>query len=539
MTRSKGDTMPDVHQGDSLSWGDSLFLYLEREGQPLNIASVSDFEGVISLKECTAWIESRLPLIPHFRQHVVPPPFNVGLPTWEFDPKFDIRNHIREVKLRRGTESAFKAAAAKVLSATMNRDWPLWDLTLLHGLDGNRTGIVIRAHHALADGIAGVGLMSVLLGNDASVPPAPPRTEPFKAPVARDSGALFLDGLLRSYSSVVDRLLKVQSEVLGAAQRAVGSSGAGTDPARVADAASAAFPGLVDMLTEMATPAERLPFNRVCRGPQHIAWADFAMPEVKAIKNSLGVTVNDVFLTVLTSALRRYAELHHVRLKGRSLRIIVPINVRGDDPTELGNRITFLPLNLPLDVRDPRKLIAVIQQKMGYFKNVRAAALVELAGTLAGTIPPALQAMAGPIASQLPLSVCNIICTNVPGPQIPMYLLGHRLLRWYPYVPIGGEMGINCAVVSYDGRAYFGFTGDVHAAPDVARLEEFMKASFAELKASVEVPSAPTKPKRPRAVSAPKHKMTRKRRKPGPAYSVTATQSEPAEQEEVLEKVGS
>ena len=537
--------MPEVRQGDSLSWGDSLFLYLEREGQPLNIASVSEFEGVISLKECTEWIESRLPLIPHFRQHVVPPPFNVGLPTWEFDPKFDIRNHIREVKLRRGTEAAFKAAAAKVLSTTMNRDWPLWDLTLLHGLDGNRTGIVIRAHHALADGIAGVGLMSVLLGNDAVAPPPPfQKAAPFKSPPARDAGALFLDGLLRSYSSVVERLLKVQSEVLGAAQRAVGSNGAAPDPVKLADAASSAFPGLVDMLTEMATPADRLPFNRVCRGPQHIAWADFAMPEVKAIKNLFGVTVNDVFLTVLTSALRRYAELHRVKLKGRCLRIIVPINVRGgDDPGELGNRITFLPLNLPLDVRDPRKLIAVIQQKMGFFKNVRAAALVELAGTLAGTIPPALQAMAGPIASQLPLSVCNIICTNVPGPQIPMYLLGHRLLRWYPYVPIGGEMGINCAVVSYDGRAYFGFTGDVHAAPDVNRLEEFMKSSFAELKASVETQSVPKKRTRPSAGGVPKRKATRTRRRQTSASSATAKQAKSTteqsrDSEEMLETVG-
>ncbi len=148
--------------------------------------------------------------------------------------------------------------------------------------------------------------MSVLLGNDVSVPPVPPRTEPLKAPPARDSGALFLDGLLRSYSSVVERLLKVQSEVLGAAQRAVGSYGFAPDPPQnSAEAASAAFPGLMDMSTEMATPADRLPFNQVCRGPQHIAWADFAMPEVKAIKNSLGVTVNDVFLTVLTSALRK------------------------------------------------------------------------------------------------------------------------------------------------------------------------------------------------------------------------------------------
>src|SRR5690348_18335152 len=146
----------------SLSWGDAIFLYLEREGAPLHIASVNIFEGRIPLASCRRFIASKLPLIPRYRQRVVTAPFNIGLPTWEYDPDFDIRNHIREVKLRHGTEAELQAAAGKLLTLRMDRRHPLWDFTLFP-LPGNRTGILARIHHCLADGIAGVGLMNVIM----------------------------------------------------------------------------------------------------------------------------------------------------------------------------------------------------------------------------------------------------------------------------------------------------------------------------------------------------------------------------------------
>jgi diacylglycerol O-acyltransferase len=185
----------------------------------------------------------------------------------------------------------------------------------------------------------------------------------------------------------------------------------------------------------------------------------------------------------MVSAVRRYAELHGVRVKGRALRIVVPVNVRGnDDARELGNRITFLPVTLPLDIKSPRKLLLAVREHMTLLKNARLAELVGVAGTMLGTIPSPLQALLGPLISQLPISLCNLICTNVRGPAAPLYLLGHQMLACYPYVPIGGEMGMNCAVLTYNGTAYFGFTGDVHAIPDLGRFEKLLNQSFAELR---------------------------------------------------------
>lgn len=479
--------MSQVCQSDSLSWGDTFFLYLERDGQPLNIAGVSEFEGIISLEECIAFVQSKLPLIPRYTQRVVAPPFNVGLPVWEPDPFFDIRNHVRQVTFKRGTDADLKDLAGQLVSARMNREHPLWDFTLVRGLRGNRTAIVARIHHCLADGIAGVGIMNVLM--DSSPTPARvkrAKVRPEEVP-NRDPGAMLLDRLLKSYMSVLQGALTAHSEVLNIAEDLLAGAGRGT----LAD--------MVKLVPELGTPAERLPFNQVCRGPQQVAWAEIPMADIKAVRKECGGTVNDVVLTVTTAAFRRYSESRGAKLRAKQLRVIVPVNIRGNGSVgDLGNRITFLPVDLPLDLREPRKLLTKVSERMTFLRSAGVAEFVGLAGGLISQIPLPVQALLAPIASQLPLSICNTICTNVPGPQIPLYFVGHKMLRWYPYVPIGGEMGINVAILSYNGIAYFGFSGDTHAAPDLALMEKFVADSFEELKkaAGVNAPTA-VKPKRP------------------------------------------
>ncbi len=461
--------MAEFQQSDSFSWGDALFLYLERPGQPLSIASVSVFEGAIPLKALRNFVESRLPLIPRYLQHVVFPPFNLGLPAWKFDPNFDIRNHIRQVNVHGGTESDLKAVASKILSTNLDRQKPLWDLTLVRGLEGHRTGLIVRIHHCLADGVAGVGVVNVLM-DPSPVPPAIPSKPPvFHAPPARDAGAVLLENMVKSYFSAVSGALTLGSGALNMAHEALSNPGG-----QMAE--------LMKVMPELTTPSDRLPFNLVCHGPQKFGWTEIPMAEIKAIRENCGGTVNDVILTVTTMAFRRYAELRGAKLKGRSIRIIIPVNVRGKgDVSELGNRISFLPVTFPLDIRDPQKLFAFVRERMEHLKHARAAEFVGFAGGLISTVPTAVLAAIGPLASQLPLSLCNLICTNVPGPQIPLYLLGHKMLSWYPYVPIGGEMGVNCAILSYNGTAYFGFTCDVNAVPDPQHLEKFAINSFAEL----------------------------------------------------------
>lgn len=462
--------MSESHSSNSFSWGDALFLYIERPGQPLSIACVSTFEGRVSLKACRDLVESKLPEIPRYRQRVAFPPFNIGLPSWQLDPNFDIRNHIRQVTLRRGTEADLKALASQILSTHLDRQRPLWDLTLVRGLEGNRTGMVARIHHCLADGLAGVGIMNVLMSVTPDQPRIPRKKPAAPAPPKRDSGAQLLDGLMKSYFSAVKGALTLHSEALKIAEELMASP-------------SGPINDLMNVVPEIASPAERLPFNVVCHGPQKFGWTEIAMADIQAIRQRHGGTVNDVILTIMAAALRRYAELRGVRVKGRSVRIMIPVSVRGNgDVRELGNRISFLPVTIPLDIRSPQKLFEFVRQRMEVLKRARAAEVVGFAGGLFSAIPTPIWAAIGPVASQLPLSLCNIICTNVPGPQVPLYMLGHKMLSWYPYVPIGGEMGVNCAVLSYNGTAYFGFTCDVGAVPDPEHLEKFVTVSCAELR---------------------------------------------------------
>jgi len=461
--------MPYGQDCDRLSWGDALFLYLEREGMPLNIASVSVFEGAISLAACRRFIESKLPLVPRYLQRVVAPPFNIGLPAWENDPKFDVRNHVRQIRLKRGTDSEFRAIAGAILSTTMDRQRPLWDFILLHGLKGNRTGIVARVHHCLADGMAGVGLMNVIMDQSPKVLDLPTQELRVRVTPPQAPWPSMVNSWISSYSNFVQRVLMAQSEVLDLAKKIV------------ADGREWPAGQLLRLLPELTRPTERLFFNVTYRGPQRFAWTQIPMEEIQAVRNASGGTHNDIVLTLVTAAIRRYAELHGDVVKKRLLRIMVPVNVRGDDPNGLGNRISLLPVTIPLDVRNPRRLLSTVRERMEFLKRAHVAEFVSLAGGLVGAFPPPLQAAAGPAASELPITPFNLVCTNVPGPRSPLYLLGHKMLHWYPYVPVGGDMALNCAVLSYNGTSYFGFSGDVHAAPDLRRLETLLQLSFTEL----------------------------------------------------------
>jgi diacylglycerol O-acyltransferase len=493
--------MENHQQGDSLSWGDTVFLHLEREGMPLNVACVCLFQGKVSFKDCSRFVESKLPLIPRYLKRVVPEPFGLGLPSWQYDPEFDIRRHVREAQLKHGTDRELKALAAKLFSEVMDRRHPLWDMTLVRGLEGNRTGLIWRLHHCLADGIAGVGLMNVMLDADPKAPPLPRKKLSLRVPAsARDPLSSLASGFLDSYSEFVKRVLSACADLLSMAERVAAGGG------------NVATKDLSRLLPEITAPTERLRFNVIYRGPQKFAWAEIPLNEVKAIRRRCGTSVNDVLLALVTATIRRYAELHGDRVRKRLLRMMVPVNLRGNDsPSELGNRISIVPVTIPLDIRDPRKLLAAAHRRTEFLKNAHAAELVSLAGGLIGIFPGALQAYVGPLMSQLPITPFNMVCTNVPGPQYPLYLLGHKMLRWYPYVPVGGELAVNCAILSYNGTVYFGFSGDRHAAPDLGRLEKFLNASFQELRAAV-LPQRKRSPGPKKALA-----KTQVRSKPAPA----------------------
>ena len=473
-----------------LSGIDAAFLYLERKEIPLNIACVAMFDGPIPFREFVANIESKLDLIPRYRQVAVPPPFNLGYPTWESAPDFHIKRHIFRVRLDPpGGEAELEALAGRLLSQVLDRGKPLWEIHIVEGLKDGRGALIARIHHALADGVAGAALMKIMFdptleGSHAirkprRRPAPPPRTEPT---LAEQLGSA-IQGALENAVAAEAGLLSLADGLLS-------------------DRGKTALQELAALLPELLQPPERFPFNKPCSGDRKFCWAEFDFSKVQAIRAALGGKVNDCILSVVVRAIARYIRLHGEKVNGRLLRVVCPVNLRGGEQGEsLGNRITFLPVVLPLDVRDPVKMLHAVSARMEIMKSVRAAELVAIATSCLGTTPAPMQELfwRGIPLVPLPLPLLNIICTNVAGSPSALYTVGRRLLASYPHVPTGYELGLGVAVQSYDGKLFFGVTADAHVAPDVARLRDYIRICFEELYRAA-VPPAP----RPRRASRAK-----------------------------------
>ncbi len=494
-----------------LSSVDAAFLYLERPELPLSIASVSVFDGPIPLEPFVKLLERKLPLIPRYRQRVVMPPFNVGLPAWEDDADFDIRRHVIPARLERpGGDAELEAFAGRLLSSTMDRGKPLWDVHVLSGLKGGRGALIWRLHHALADGVSGAGLLSVFLDKTRRPSRAAVTTEGphHKHGVFRPG----LGGIIAgAVDSTVQGLAMAEKGVLGFAQSLLsGRMQTGLGELRA-------------LLPELAVSVERLPFNKPCGSERKFCWADVNLAEAQAIREAVGGTLNDVILTAVTRALAQYVKLHGESAVNRFVRIVCPVSLRngdhhgdhhghqnGEQAGELGNQISFLPVALPLDVRNPVRLMQAVTERMRVMKHAGAAGWVALLAACIAAMPTPLQALLwrGLPELILPVSLFNLICTNVPGSPVPLYAVGRKMIASYPQVPTGWDLGVGCAVQSYDGKLCFGLIADAQAAPDVRRLRDFICESFAELR-----DAAGVKPAKPQSRIPPRPKARTRRPK--------------------------
>jgi WS/DGAT/MGAT family acyltransferase len=250
----------------------------------------------------------------------------------------------------------------------------------------------------------------------------------------------------------------------------------------IAKGLSAAFP-------YVRTAREKMPFNESFSGQRELAWAEMPFHEARAVRKAHGGTVNDVVLTVLAGGLAYYARAHGEETDGRTARVLCPVNVRREDErSTLGNRVSMLLVELPLDVDDPVERLKLITERTEALKRDSVAEGVEAVADLLGGLPPlvmlGLTALPGP-----PNTIANMVCTNVPGPLIPLYSVGHRLIAHYPMVPIAWSMGIGCAVTSYDQSLYIGLTADRGAAPDVDVLRRGIDLSWIELQTAAGLPT--------------------------------------------------
>ncbi|HEX2909559.1 MAG TPA: wax ester/triacylglycerol synthase family O-acyltransferase [Chloroflexia bacterium] len=464
-----------------LSSLDAEFLYLEKKEAPLHVGSTVIVDGEIAFEDFKQLISSKLPLLPRYRQKVVPAPFSVGHPTWENDPNFDINRHIFHRHLEApGSMEQLRALFNRIMSKMLDRQKPLWEVYLIDGLEGNRTAIITKIHHAMVDGVAGVELMNV--SYDTSPNPTPPPTVAASIPPAPKPYSFtqnYLEGLLDSTEEAVKSWNTVQRGLLDLAESLLRDSG------RPLVRATA------DTLSSLSAPVSLMPFNQPLSGQRDVAWGEFPVERVSAIRAALGGTANDVILTIVARAVSRYLELHHQKTSGATLRIMVPVNMRGNEKHPApGNSVSVMPPEIPMDIKNPLELYTFVNKKINELKEGRISDEANLLAALLGTVPPSVLATVGALA-ETPVPFYNIVCTNVPGPRVPLYALGKRITHFYPYVPVAYAVGLTCAILSYDHKFFFTLIADARALPDLnQQFKPLLEESFAELSQAAGVPIA-------------------------------------------------
>jgi diacylglycerol O-acyltransferase / wax synthase len=455
-----------------LSTLDSAFLYLEKPESPLHIGGTSIFAGQISFDDVVQHIGDRLHLVPRYLQKIVPDPFNLGHPTWEIHDKFDISEHIFHIKTNGEiSQNDLMSLAGGVLTGVMGRGKPLWEIHIVNNIEGDRSAMISKIHHCMVDGISGVDLMKILFDISPKSTPPPPKPEPKESAKPKDASQLFLESLMGSMQEGMNRFVELQNGLLQLTQTFA------QNPEMLG-----AIPHIAENLPSVTTPAPVLPFNKPCGGIRKLAWTEFSFAEARAIRGNLNGSVNDVVLTILVMAISRYSELHGVETKDNLVRFMMPVSLRQKEQRgALGNLISILPVEIPLDITNPLKLFKKVNHKTGLMKATQMASGLGMLGAAFGMMPAPVQSAIGAIINA-PFPVFNTVATNVPGPQVPMYMNGKRMIAQYPYVPIGYNLGMGTAIFSYDGKLFFGIGSDTQAMDDVEKFREILDECFVELR---------------------------------------------------------
>jgi WS/DGAT/MGAT family acyltransferase len=452
---------------DRLSAVDASFLAQEGRASHMHVGAVLLFEGPPpAYEELIAHVDSRLHLVPRYRQKLAFPRFEMGRPFWVDDPRLNIEYHVRHTALPEpGSIEELRLLAGRIFSQRLDRSKPLWEMWLVQGLSDNRFALITKTHHAMVDGISGVDLATVLF-DLGPVPQAVEQTEPWTAEREPSQAELVAAGL--------KGIAKFPFEVAGRA------AGVVRHPERAIRDAREAAEGVGEIVWAGLNPAPETPLN-VAIGPhRRVRWVQGRLDDYKEIKNALGGTVNDVVLAVVTGALRRWLKLRGVRTEGLELRALVPVSIRSDDERgALGNRIAVMRGPLPVYAEDSVITLERVREAMKDLKESKQALGAEVISGLEDFAPPTLLAQ----ASRLNFStrLFNLIVTNVPGPQFPLYLLGRELQELVPMAFLPENHAMAVAIMSYNGRLDFGLLADYDAMPDIEDFALFLEDSLVAL----------------------------------------------------------
>jgi WS/DGAT/MGAT family acyltransferase len=452
---------------DRLTAVDASFLTNETSASHMHVGAILIFEGpppkYVDLLE---HVRGRLGQVPRFRQRLVVPPLEAGRPLWADDVNFNLSYHIRHSALPApGGEEELRQLAGRVFSQQLDRSKPLWELWLVQGMERDRFAILTKTHHAMVDGISGVDIGTVLFDLEPAPPARPveddwvPRAEPTTTELVARAAT---DGAVWP--------LKFVERVLTAARH----------PEAAARKLTEALEGVAEVAGAFADPAPDVPLNQPIGPHRRFVWARSELATFKRIKDALGGTVNDVVLAVVTGALREWLHGRGVRTEGLELRALVPVSIRSEDERgDLGNRIAAMRGPLPVYVEDPVRRLRVVSEQMEGLKRSKQALGAEVISRFNDFAPPTLLAQAARV--NFSTRLFNLIVTNVPGPQIPLYVLGRELEEVFPVAFLPESHAMAVAIMSYNGHLGFGLLADYDSMEDVDEIAEGLSRSLAEL----------------------------------------------------------
>lgn len=456
---------------DRLTALDAQFLHLETPSVHMHVGGLMILDpatrpgGPLTFDDVRALIERRIHLVPRFRQKVVAVPFGASRPVWVDDARFDLDFHLRRSALPApGGRLELTDAVQRIGSRPLDRSKPLWELYVFEGLEDGHVAIFSKVHHCMIDGMSGIDIATVLL--DFTVEPRhvePIPWTPSPEPSRRD---LLIDAVVEQVANPI----RTGFDVVETAVRA---------PAQALQQASSLLGGLAALVSEGQAPAS--PLNQSVGPNRRFAIAEAPVDDAKMIKNALGGTVNDVILASVAGGLHRFLTNRGIDSAGMTLRAMVPVSTR--DPSQrmsLGNRVSNIFVPLPVGPMDPRQRLQAITARTKDLKQshqaIGASALMN-AGTWA---PPTLHALGARLMSRG--RFINLTVSNVPGPQVPLYLDGARLALTYPFMPLGENAAVSIGITSLSGVMGFGITSDWDTLPDIDVLRDGILASIDDMK---------------------------------------------------------
>jgi WS/DGAT/MGAT family acyltransferase len=460
---------------DRLSPLDASFLHVEDDVSHMHIGAVGVFEGPPpAFSDVVSMVEGKLPLVPRYRQVVRFVPLNLGRPVWVDDKHFNIDYHVRHTALPApGGDVELRTLVGRIMAQQLDRAKPLWEIWVVEGLEAGNWAMITKTHHALVDGVAGTDLLAVIMDISPNPPPVAATGAQDWRPAPWPSGVWLAAGALADLAMSPYEQFRALRASTRFPRRALGEMGE-----------------VVRGLSSLAGLIRPTPVSSL-NGPlgphRRYEWASTTVDDIKRVRKHLEGTFNDVVLAAITCGFRELL-LSRGESVDRVVRTLVPVSVRarGADGLATGdgtlqNKVSAMFAELPVGIADPAKRLAAISAQMEGLKESKEAVAGEALTSLSGFAPPMLLALGMRLATRVAQRNVNTVTTNVPGPQLPLYVAGKKMLRAYPYVPLAGQVRVGVAIFSYDGKVTFGITGDRDTTADLHVLRSGIEEGMDEL----------------------------------------------------------